>query len=173
MKKIDILILSVMTCLFLNAQETPISKVVNMTVPKGAIKLNKEEVKSYADREFGNSEITSVNTQNLYSINELLMAFWDLNVSEGNKKSLEAIKSEALELYKLDKNIIVDDASIKEANNNKILVISYKNKDANYYRFISEYRNNQAISGLIQFKASDKNQSKAILKEILSSIKFK
>ena len=75
-----------MTCLFLNAQETPTSKVVNMTVPKGAIKLNKEEVKSYADRKFGNSEITSVNTRNLYSINELLMAFLDLKASEGNKK---------------------------------------------------------------------------------------
>lgn len=173
MKKMNMLILGMLCCLSTIAQQEPLSNVVNINVPKGAVKLNKEQIISHSKKKFKTSEIASVKTKNLYKIDELLIGFWDLEVSEENKKSLQAIKSEALELYKLDKNIIVNEARINKINNNQFLVINYQNGDASYYRFNSEYRNNQSISGVIQFKEFEKDKAAAILNDILNSIKFK
>lgn len=173
MKKLNTLIIALIYCFCSTAQQATLSNVVIINIPKKALKINKEQAVAYSKKNFKKSEISSLNTKNLYKIDQVIFGFWDSKVGLEGRRTLEDIKAEALELYKLSSSITVHDASIKKINNVGLLVINYKNGDANYYRFISEYRNHQSMSGIVQYELSDRRNATKILDEVLKSITFK
>lgn len=171
MKSIIILIASVMYC-FTSLCQTTLNDKVSFKVPSGARKITKSEVVSESGKRFRKSDISTVNSKHFYKLNGLLISLWETKVLPDNKRPLEAMKKEMLELVKLDNSITVKEANIKSVNSLNYLILHYQKEDAYYYRFYSETKSDQLVSGLLQFKEADKKLADQALNDILKSIKF-
>lgn len=173
MKKINMLTIGLMISISSFAQQISFNKLANVSLPKGVQKVDEAQSLSHSKRLFKHTSMGALKTKNLYTIGDISIALWDLS-NPNDKRSLEDIKNETLGLLKLDKNIIVNSAVIKKINNTNFFIFNdQQNGDVNYYQFISEPRNNKTLNGLIEYKNSDKDKAKAILDDVLKSVKFK
>ena len=174
MKNVFILIFGIFSLIpSTTTLQEPVSSVVNVSVPRGAVKLNHSEMVANLQKMSKVSELKSVKSKNLFKVNDALLAFWDLEVTEGNAKSLPAIKSEVLELYKLDQNIVVKESKIIKMNDQNFLILKYRNGDSNYIRFISDYRKNRAFTGVLQFEDAKMAEADYTLNSLIKSVRFK
>jgi hypothetical protein len=172
MKKINATIIIMLICAIALAQETRISSVADVTIPKGAEKFTKEKMLNRSKMLFKSSEMGYSETNIFFVKDNISFAFWDLTAPV-EKRSLETIQREILELFKLNKNITVENANIKTINNKKFLILSYTNYDACYYRFFSDSWKNKTINGIVEYKQPDKAKAEAILNKILDGLNFK
>jgi len=176
MKKISILIISIIYSLCAIAQQTPLNDLVSISIPKEAKKLTKENLKSAVTSKAKHfPEIDRKRSiGDFYQVNDILI---QLNgaIVPIKKNYLEETKKGDAEISSLDGSLPPHyESSIKAINNYRVLVITYANPNVSCYRFYSiSNTNDAALNGVLEFKESDRGQAKEILDKMLKSIKFK
>lgn len=172
MKKIFLLIQSVLFCSLALCQPSPSSDVVTATMPAGSRLMSKKEVIDFT-KNYKRSQI-SPDRKNIYQSDGLIISFWDLSVNPGFKKSLEASRSEMLAVFKLDKEAVINFSKIIDINNIHFLVYEYQKGDEVFLRFQSEFnKSDKNICGIIQCKKPDEDKAQKALSELLNSVHFK
>ena len=165
-----------MYCLSAMGQQTPLSDIVNITLPKGAEKLTKEKLRATTISDAINSGIdTKKGKGDFYKINSILM---QLNGGYVPVKIdyLEQLQGGLEAMYSLRGDLPPDYKSeIKAINNYKVLVVQYDARENfSCYRFSSVSNTlSSGLNGVIEFKTFKKSKETAVLDEMLKSIKFK
>ena len=165
-----------MYCLSAIGQQTPLSDIVNITLPKGAEKLTKEKLRATTISDAINSGIdTKKGKGDFYKTNSILM---QLNGGYVPVKIdyLEQLQGGLEAMYSLSGDLPPDYKSeIKAINNYRVLVVQYDARENfSYYRFFSVSNTlSSGLNGVIEFKTSEKSKATAILNEMLKSIKYK
>ena len=163
-----------MYCLSAMGQQTPLSDIVNITLPKGAEKITKEKFRSTVMSSAQRSAIdTKIGKGDFYKLNRGLMVLYSVqgitpkNYLEQTANGLKAMSSLSGDLppnYK---------SEIKAINNYRVLVVQYDSESLHVYRFFAvNNTHTNALNGVIEFKTSEKSKATAILNEMLKSIKF-
>lgn len=171
MKKLVSLSAFILYCLLSYSQSQPLSDVVNITLPTNAEKLVKNKVRTFSNS-FKRNQIDA-GAKNVYKINQVLLSFQDVSASETITKSLQASRSELVELLKRNKAIIIDKADIVKVNKIDFLIIKYHENDEVYLRFYSDYNQNKVLSGLLQYKIDNEADAAKVFSSIINSITFK
>ncbi len=78
MKKINLSIIAIIISATCAAQQTGLSNVVDITIPDHAEKLDKNNAVAHSKRLFKHSEIGTLKTKNLYKVDDVTVAFWDI-----------------------------------------------------------------------------------------------
>lgn len=174
MQKIFILAISLTVAWHSLVQNKPISAVAEVVLPKDAERIDKANLATRAKTFSVKSELQSSKfDSNLYKIDNLSLGLWDVNASEDDHRTLQEIKAQALELFKLDNSIAVDEASIKTYNGNQFLIINYHKGTSNYLKFVTKTVNKKTLNGVIESNISDKGKAKSTLEEMLKKMSFK
>src|SRR6185503_5062436 len=172
MKKINLLII----CFLLGYSafgQVPSTETFGATVPKEAIKLDRDHVLSIAHKTLRQSYVAP-GIENTYQLDGLVISYWGLSVSPDNTKSLEDSQKEILGLLKRNEGDIVKNSKIVTVNNIRFLVYEYHRGDDVSLRFQSELdKNHKNVNGLIQFKKPDEDKAHKALDDSLHTIHFK
>ena len=164
-----------MYCLSAMGQQTPLSDIVNITLPKGAEKLTKEKLRATTISDAINSGIdTKKGKGDFYKTNSILM---QLNGGYVPVKIdyLEQLQGGLEAMYSLSGDLPPDYKSeIKAINNYRVFVVQYDSESSHVYRFFAvNNTHTNALNGIMEFYISKKDKETAILDEMLKSIKFK
>jgi hypothetical protein len=157
--------------------QIPKSEVVNATLPQGTKSLTKEQTSTILRNNFKRNEVPtdnkSLNIQNYYQMNGLIIAFWDDEVNPPFNRSLEEISSGMTGIFKYNHDT-VNFNRIITLNNVKYLEYEIQKEDEAYLWFQSEVnKNNKSICGVIQFKKQDETKAEKYLDDLLKSVHFK
>ena len=164
-----------MYCLSAMGQQTPLSDIVNITLPKGAEKLTKEKLRVTTISDAINSGIdTKKGKGDFYKINSILMqlngGYVPVKIDyieqlQGGLKAMSSLSGDLPPNYK---------SEIKAINNYRVLVVQYDSESLHVYRFFAANNTHtNALNGIMEFNISEKDKETANLDEMLKSIKFK
>ena len=164
-----------MYCLPAMGQQTPLSDIVNITLPKGAEKLTKEKLRATTISDAINSGIdTKKGKGDFYKTNSILMqlngGYVPVKIDyieqlQGGLKAMSSLSGDLPPNYK---------SEIKAINNYRVLVVQYDSESLHVYRFFAvNNTHTNALNGIMEFNISEKDKETAILDEMLKSIKFK
>ncbi|WP_158796035.1 hypothetical protein [Pedobacter sp. L105] len=173
MKTLFGILIGILSLFSVKGQQIYQSKVVKVHLPNSAVKTSiSEDTITTGTEESKIAAIAIANRKNYYKINRITLGFWDLSITEVSRKSLERKKLELVGLLKMGSatNIM---AFIKTFNHMQFIIINYDENDSQFYRFYSEYHNDQNIAGYIQFKPEDINKATDLLTQFLNSMEFK
>jgi hypothetical protein len=177
-KRTKLLIISLLSCTFLLAQQSQISNFVRIDFPGRAIKLSIEELKTIIGKRRNILPMLYLpvdTSHQYYSIDSILLSLhgelWQApkNYLKTQQKSFEAIS-------KVDGMVCDCTTQIKEINNYSVLVTNVDSRDWGNYFFYSVNRNNSAVlnGSLFYFKSnSDKAKALIILEELLDNVAYK
>ena len=161
-------------------QQTILSDVINITLPKNAEKLTKEKLKltdqPSAHISYKRIPVIDKNGKGeYYNVNGIFMR---LNVGYGNtlQDYLEDTQAVFKDMAGLSGSLPPNyHSQIKNINNFKVLII-YKDESENVgsYSFFSVNNpKTSAFNGIMEFNKPQKNKATAILDEMLKSVTFK
>lgn len=152
--------------------QAPASNVVIATMPKGATKLQGQQLSKFVHDNYKGLGIP-LDKENTYKVDGILISFWDLYVNPGFKKSLQASQAEMLGIRRLNKDT-VNFSKIISVNNIHFLVYEYQKSNEVFLRFQSEFnKNNKNICGIVQFKKPDEVNAHKALDDFLSTVHFR
>jgi hypothetical protein len=176
MKKAAFLIIGIIygfSCL--GQKVVSLNDAVNVELPNGAEKINKEQAISYAGKKFNNDKIllnsiSKRRPEHMYKVNDVLISLFTDNNSV-KEEHLTEMKKGLDEMFKGNLTYI---SNLKKVNNNSVLVLNYIMGNVEYYRFFSYNANNsRAITGILEFDKTDQTKAAVILEHILNSTGFK
>jgi len=151
------------------------SEVMQLSLPKGARKLNQQEYNDFMAKRYDKSGIVDFHNH-VYQKDNLLIYYFNSYVTAPKlKKSLESNERIMVGVFKqYSKTIVVDTAEIITVNNIRFGLIKYHENDIWHIRFTSDYDNNlHYIRGFIEYKKSDQAEAEQYLKELLKSMHFR
>lgn len=174
MKKAIILIITIFFSISCFGQQIMLSASARTQLPKGVQKLNKEELKSFANKKFGNDKmalnvVADINSDNVYTINDVLVS---LNTENAKVKDghLLQLKKGLDEMSKKDKSY---SSLIKTINNNQVLIINEVWGKVGYYRFyLFDDPSANAVAGLLEYNKDDEGKALNVLNNLLENMKF-
>lgn len=157
-------------------QAITLNDLVSITLPTGAEKVSIEQAITHVNSKFHTTNhtlvdlITTRNKASIYKIDDVLVSLFTDNhsVQPGH---LSEIKKGFDEMSASDQSYT---SSLKTINGNSILILNYirgSNGRYNFYSYNSS--NTKAVTGIIEFNNSDKDEASDILNQILNSIRFK
>ncbi|QPH38756.1 hypothetical protein [Pedobacter endophyticus] len=170
MKTYLILILCLLN-IGLKAQKLAVGDVAQINLPKDAKQLKNVQILANPNSLITKSDIGST-PKTLYEKNGAAVGLWGIEQGS-SKRTLEEIRAELIEVYKLSKTFLVITSEIKMHNGVKYLILQTKEDNEYYYRIISEAHNNRLINGFVKYKNGDKDNATTILAELLSNLQFK
>ena len=176
MKKVNIII----ACLFysLTAMCQHKQEIMQLSMPKGAIKLNEVQFKKLSHSGFDDDSSDSFH-DHIYKKNNLLIYYLYLGVSGPKfKRSLEYSQDMMVALLtghsELKSTVsVVDTAKIIVVNNIRFAITQYHQNHTWYITFTSDYdKNLQFINGFIEYKQADEAEAQQYLHDFLGSMHF-
>jgi len=177
MKKICILIISLMTFLSVKSQQVPLSNIINFNPPNSIKKSTNENLKSIKSNSIGGRTMMDMTklSGEFYTAGDMVI---HLNGAVGvsTTNHLEKLKKGWDEIFKHDKSATNYTSTIKSINNYKVLILNYdvENKGNSHYDFYCiSNSHDKALSGSIEYSNSDKEQAANLYKELSNSIEFK
>ena len=171
MKKFNIVIASLffsVTALCQHKQE-----VMQLSMPKGANKLNEVQLKKLSHSEFDDNMAANFH-DHIYKKNNLLIYYLFTGVSGPKfKRSLEYSQEIMVALLSGHSELkstvyIVDTAKIIVVNNIRFAILKYHHNDISYIKFTSDYdKNLEFINGFIEYKREDEAEAQQYLHDFL------
>ena len=175
MKKLHVIIY-ILYCFNAVSQQVPRnSEVMQLTLPKGAIKLNNEEYRKFISKRYDKSNLADFR-DHVYKKDGLLIYYLNSAISSSKfKRSLESSQAIMVGVFKqYSKTIIVDSAKIITVNNIRFSIIKYHENNIWYIRFTSDYSKNlRFVNGFIEYKKPDEQIAQKALHELLHSMHFR
>lgn len=178
MKKIQLLVLSLLFCSYLIAQQKKVSEIATITFPSGTQKLT--------DRQIQSQRIDSKSPVLKESLNSKLMEHYLINSfflelhaesTSSPKFSLEDIMKNVDQLNKETNGNSQIVSGIKKVNNYDVFISQLDSKEwGNYSFFAMSKDRTKSINGMLHYENSDTtNKDKALtaLNEVLQSMTFK
>jgi len=176
MKKLHLIIACILYSLNSIGQQIGTNdEVMQLTLPKGTSKINKEEYNDFMNKRYDKSSGVDFH-DHVFKKNRLLIYYSNSSVSSPKfKRSLESSQRIMVGVFKqYSKTIVVDTAKIIVVNNIRFSIIEYHENDVFHIRFTSDYdKNLRFIVGFIEYKKSDQVEAEEYLKELLQSMHFK
>jgi hypothetical protein len=176
MKKVVLSLLGIFL-VFEGICQPPKSIVLDATIPRGSLAINKDQAASFLRGNFKGHEIPIDNKQlnnvNYYTWDGMIISFWDVETDMHDKKSIEGKAAGIIDLFRRF-NDTVNFNRIVTINDIKFFEYEYQINGEIYLRFQSDANTkNQTVCGLIQCKQPDEPQAQSYLKELSQSMRFK
>ncbi|WP_316821998.1 hypothetical protein [Pedobacter gandavensis] len=170
MKKISLVIISIIFGFTAMAQQIAVSSIVDINFQKGTKKLSSTEAQSLSKRNNEGDDMKK--NGEFYAIDDFIL--WlvpgQVNVPQGY---LEQVKKGMFNFYQLSppKNY---SAIIKTINNYQVLIFNYDIDSLSYYNFHCVYSDNKKLlNGSAVFNVSEKKEIIGKLDNLLKNIRFK
>ena len=149
------------------AQRISLGKQTSLTIPKGSIKLSKEQFKS--DRAVNTRPIS---TNNIFRSGSVLFALYDTKESVSTDY-LDKTKKWRDEMQGWNENNNDYSSNIIFINKVSVLVIeSVINGKGNIDFYVLNNVKNKALNGLIVFELGEKTKAYGILKSLVGDLTF-
>jgi hypothetical protein len=173
-------VLIFLICSVLSARsfgQPPKSIVLDATMPRGSLAINKDQAASFLRENFKGHEIPIdnkyINNVNYYRQDGIIISFWDVETDIHDKKSLEDKGAGIMGLFRRYNDTVIFHR-IVTVNNIKFFEYEYQIGGEIYLRFQSDANTkNQTVCGLIQCKKPDEAEAQSYLQELLQSMHFK
>jgi hypothetical protein len=177
MKKISLIIVSLLVTSFVMAQQKKVTEVATISFPSGTQKLSGEQMRT--NQAASKSPIlqasSKMNKYEHYSINSFFLEMYTETVSK-EKYTLEAAMKN-IELINQDsKGTSRFVSGIKKVNNYSMFIAQADSKDWGYYAFyILNEDSTKIINGILHYESTPQNKTEGLklLQQLLNSIKFK
>ena len=163
--------LLILICICAEAQQ-PDSDIATVTLPKGAVKLTKEQAIDYVHKNYKHP-IGFKNPNNVYSIDGTIVSFQDEINAGDYKLTLQDQKRQMESIFKKSHGKSTQ-SEIVTVNHMSFFVFEYEeNGSERDLSFLSDFKNNKAFYCIVHYKASNINQAKNVFYSILNSFQYK
>lgn len=174
MKKLVIVIVTLLTFLSAKSQQVPLNTVINFRLPKNTEKTDKQNQRLIKSSSVGKLLPIRNEAVGEFYISGNTIIHLNGAIGVTTTDHLEKLKKGWDEIFKHDGSATNYTSTIKSINNYKILILNYDDKSNSHYNFYCVNNlHNKALSGSIEYNNSDKEQAAKLFKELSDSIEFK
>ena len=153
------------------AQQPTMITGISMSLPKGAEKLNKEQLTAFAADKKYDIPFIKLNPKNIYRLDNILLAFYDF---KGNyNDDLDQTKTGWDLRYNRNGSNTNYSSILKNINNYHVLIKTDINKNSARYSFYAISKSHKFIlNGIVECAKSDSDRAIVLLNQILDNVRF-
>ena len=178
MKKLNLMIIGLISCFCSIAQQKLVNDIVNINLPKGAEKITNDQLQNFMKGKTGYFQKYRIKSKgDIYRLKGMIIQLNAFHKSPS--QTLEDTKKSIDWMTHMDGQKTPSDytSEIKNINNYKVLITHYAAQDYASFHFYSVNNTNTAIlNGSLEYDKTDKNnkdKAEKALEQMLKSMTFK